>query len=203
MREAVRRTAAAIALGFALVPVVAARAQTDGTDPPKPSPSGQPAAKTLVEDAVKVAAEQKKTVLVIFHASWSAASKRLEAALTSPEVAPILAAHYVTIHLDVRENGDNKKLENPGADDYLEKWGGAKSGLPFYAFLDEKGKKIADSNVLPNGRNLGYPTAPEEIDAFLGLLTKTAPKLTLGERGRIEAYLRKAVPAAPAPPPAV
>src|SRR6478735_4288203 len=101
MGEAIRRTAAALALGFALASVVApvaARAQTDGTNPPKPSPSGQPASKTLVEDAVKVAAEQRKTVLVIFHASWSGGSKRLEAALTSPEVAPIMAVHFVTIH---------------------------------------------------------------------------------------------------------
>jgi hypothetical protein len=147
-----------------------------------------------------VAAEQKKTVLVIFHASWCGWCKKLEAALTSPGVAPILATHFVTIHLDVMENGDNKRLENPGGDDYLAKWGGAKSGLPFYAFLDEKGKKIADSNALPNGQNIGYPGTPEEIDAFLGLLTKTAPRLTVEERERIGTYLRKNAPTEPAPP---
>jgi hypothetical protein len=112
-----------------------------------------------------------------------------------------MAVHFVTIHLDVMENGEARKMENPGGGEYMAKWGGAKSGLPFYAFLDEKGKKIADSNALPNGQNIGYPAAPEEIDAFLGLLVKTAPKLTTVERKRIEAYLKNNAPAPAAAPP--
>ena len=60
--------------------------------------------------------------------------------------------HYVIVHLTVQENGEKKALENPGGDRVLADLGGAKSGLPFYAFLDATGKKLADANAMPGER---------------------------------------------------
>ena len=76
----------------------------------------------------------------------------------------------------------------------LTEFGGEKSGLPFYAFLDKNGKKIADSNAMPRNGNLGYPATVEEIKAFALLLERTAPRMTPGERDQIIAYLTKSSP---------
>jgi len=97
----------------------------------------------------------------------------------------------VLVKLDVMERGDKKPLENPGADAFLKKMGGEKSGLPFMVFLDKNGKKLADSNVLPGGNNIGYPVASEEIKAFDNLLGKTAPRMTAAQRAQIAGYLKE------------
>jgi hypothetical protein len=98
------------------------------------------------------------------------------------------------IHLDVQEQGEKKALENPDGQKRMAAYGGEHSGLPFYVFLDAKGKKIADSNVMPGDQNIGYPAAPEEIAAFEKLLQQTAPRLTEEQRGQIGAYLQKHAP---------
>jgi hypothetical protein len=94
-----------------------------------------------------------------------------------------------------QENADKKSLENAGADKLMASWGGARSGLPFMVFLDPKGKKLADSNAMgPKKTNIGYPTAPEEIVAFLDLLKKTAPRMNEKERKQISDYLTQNAP---------
>ncbi len=76
----------------------------------------------------------------------------------------------------------------------LNELGGAKSGLPFFAFLDASGKKLADSNALPGGKNIGCPATEEEIQAFKQLLRKTAPRLTDDARDRIASRFRELAP---------
>lgn len=99
------------------------------------------------------------------------------------------------VKLDVMENKEKKELENPGGGYVLKDLGGAESGLPFYAWLDAKGRKIADSNVMPGKvKNIGYPGAPEEIEAFEALLKKTAPRMKSSDRDRLIAHLRKVNP---------
>ena len=96
------------------------------------------------------------------------------------------------VKLDVSESKDKKDLENPGGADVLKELGGAESGLPFYAWLDSKGKKIADANVMPGQvKNIGYPAAPEEIEAFETLIKKTAPRMRAADRDRLIAHLRE------------
>ena len=92
------------------------------------------------------------------------------------------------------ESPEKKSLENPGGGKKLEELGGAKSGLPFYAFLDAKGKKLADANALPGGKNIGYPATPEEIAAFEKLMKETAPRMTEADRTKLVDYLKKAAP---------
>jgi hypothetical protein len=94
------------------------------------------------------------------------------------------------VNLVVQERDDKKALEHPGGQEVMDKWGGAKSGLPFYVFLDASGRKIADSNAMPDGTNVGFPGNAKETDIFLGLLDKTAPRLSKGDRAKIVSYLQ-------------
>jgi hypothetical protein len=72
----------------------------------------------------------------------------------------------------------------------MSSWGGAKSGLPYYVFLDGSGRKIADSNAMPDGSNIGFPGTPEELQVFLALIDRTAPHLSEPERAKIVDYLK-------------
>lgn len=69
--------------------------------------------------------------------------------------------------------------------------GGTQAGLPFYAFLDQTGMKIADSRAMPGGQNIGYPGNPEEITAFDALLERTAPRMTRAQHALIVEQLRR------------
>jgi thioredoxin-related protein len=148
----------------------------------------------ILTTAIQKAGAAQKTVFLIFHASWCSWCKRLDAALGSPEIKDIMDEHYVIIHLDVMENAAKKALENPGGNEMLAHYGGAKSGIPFYVFFDAAGNKLADSNVMPKEQNIGYPGSQEEIVAFEKLLHHTAARMTEKQRGQIVAYLTKNAP---------
>jgi len=47
---------------------------------------------------------------------------------------------------------------------------------------------IANSNVMPNKQNIGYPGSREEISAFMKLLKKTATHMTNKQREVIQSY---------------
>ena len=69
---------------------------------------------------------------------------------------------------------------------------GAKgAGVPVYIFFDSDGHRIATSLAMPDGGNIGHPATPEEIQAFAGLLEKTAPRMTAEERKQVTDYLSK------------
>jgi hypothetical protein len=106
--------------------------------------------------------------------------------LNSPELHRLFARNFVLVNLD--------EQENPGADKFLAEMGGARSGVPFIVFLDKAGKKIADSNAMPGGNNIGCPATPEEVAAFDKLLARTAPRLSAAERARISDYFTKNAP---------
>lgn len=143
-----------------------------------------------------------KNVFLIFHASWCSWCKRLDKAMQSDELKKIFEDNYIITHLDVQERGDKiKELENPGGNEVMKNLGGEKSGLPFYVFLDAASKKLADSNVMPENQNIGYPGSDEEIAAF-GKLLKTSAK-HMGEKqfATVIEYLKKNAPK-PTPTPA-
>ena len=97
--------------------------------------------------------------------------------------------NYVIVDLDVSESGEKKaKFENPGGIEMMKDLGGEHSGLPFYAFLNAKGTKLADSNVMPKGMNIGYPGSPEEIAAFMELIKKTAPRWSQADQDKLREY---------------
>lgn len=157
------------------------------------SPARPAAATDVVSAALKTADAQRKVVLIEFGASWCTWCRRFDAFVHAPEVSSIVAANYVVVNLVVQERDDKKALENPGGQDVMDKWGGAKSGLPFYVFLDASGRKIADSNAMPDGGNLGFPGNAKEAGVFLGLLDKTAPRLSKSDHAKIASYLESTI----------
>jgi uncharacterized protein YyaL (SSP411 family) len=160
-----------------------------------PIAAAPPSADTVVAKAVARAAAENKTVLIEFGASWCTWCRSFEAFVKAPDAGPVVAAHYVVVNLTVHEREDRTSLENPGAVALMDAWGGQKSGLPFYVFLGKDGRKLADSNAMPGGANIGFPAVPAEITAFLRLIDSTAPRLTPADRTIVESYLARAMPA--------
>jgi len=160
------------------------RAQEKATTP-------QPAqAQTIVQQAQTASQKQNKAVMVMFHASWCGWCKRLEAVMSRPEFKKMFEANYVMVSLDVMENGPKvAQLENPGGKEIMAQLGGQKSGLPFYAWTDAKGKKLADSNAMPKNANIGYPGEPDEIETFVGLIKQTAPNWSAQDLKSLHDYL--------------
>ena len=158
--------------------------------------------KSLLEAAYKRSAKEKKPVLVMFHATWCGWCHKLEAVMARPEFKKEFEKNYVIVNLDVQETGEKiAQFENPGGKEKMAELGGEKSGLPFYAFLNPKGEKVADSNVMPNPKtpdvkdqNIGYPGAPEEIEAFMKLIKDTAPKWAEEDQEKLRVYLKENAP---------
>lgn len=156
----------------------------------KPEP-----AQKILDEALKNAGSSNKSVFLIFHASWCSWCKRLETAMTSKDLSKIFEDHFVITHLDVMERKEKIEiLENPGGIEIMKKLGGENSGLPFYTFLDAKGIKIVDSNVMEKNQNIGYPGAKDEIEAFVGLLKKSSSNITEKELAAVTEYLTKNAP---------
>jgi thioredoxin-related protein len=191
-RTVVRWPVAGILLGAALLHA-AAGAQT------------QPSADSLLSDAKNQAASGQRAIFAIFHASWCGWCREFDKFLDSPGVKPIIDKYFVRVYFTVQEPVGSKDLNTPGGDELLAALGGARQGMPFFAFLggqaapffasmDGPGAMIVNS-IDPGGDgkkggNIGHPAEPHEVDWFLVMLGKAAPGMTAGERGVIEKYLR-------------
>jgi hypothetical protein len=100
----------------------------------------------------------------------------------------------VIARLDVQEHGDKANLETPGGWALAAQLGAKGTGLPFFAFLNERGELIANSHRPvpgePGGVNIGHPWQPEEVDYFMVMLRKAVPALSPQDTQLIESYLR-------------
>ncbi|MGC4045482.1 MAG: dienelactone hydrolase family protein [Armatimonas sp.] len=151
-------------------------------------------AEKLLNAAQSTAGKSKRNVFVRYTASWCGWCHLMAKSLEDPAVKPLWEKAFVSVTLDVLEEGAKKADENPGADKQLEAMGGATGGIPFFAVLDPKGKKLIDSNLMPGGKNIGCPAAPDEIVKFDDFLKTGAPKLTEAERETILEVFRKNAP---------
>ena len=92
----------------------------------------------------------------------------------------------------MQEHDAKTSLNNPGGEQVMTQAGGKDAGLPFFAFLDEKGETIVNS-IRPGpekGGNIGHPVQSYEVDWFLEMLNKAAPDMSADEAKILENWLR-------------
>ncbi|MFA6127846.1 MAG: thioredoxin family protein [Bacteroidales bacterium] len=136
----------------------------------------------IMKKAYAQAARENKKVMVIFHASWCGWCKRMDSIMNMPETKPFFDKNFVIRHLVVQEAKDKKNLENPGAQEMLDKYEGGKSGIPYWLIFDAKGNLLADSRMPSKDKtgkailaNVGCPAQADEVAFFIGLLKKNTP----------------------------
>src|SRR5262245_50788385 len=151
-----------------------------------------PTADQLLAKARAKAAAEKKAIYLHFGASWCGWCKRLDAFLERDDIKPAFEKYFVPLKVVVQENDKNKSQENRGGDAVLQRLGGQGQGLPYSAFLDANGDLIVNSKG-PAG-NIGYPAQPAEIDWFLGMIKKAAPRMEETDIKVMETALRSYKP---------
>ena len=115
-------------------------------------------ARAEVKEALEKATAEHKRVIVVFGANWCYDCHVLDKAFHSAGLAPILAANYEVVHVDIGRGEKNQdlmaKYEVP-----------MKRGIPGLAVLDADGKLVYSqkNGEFENARALN----PEDFLAFL------------------------------------
>ncbi|HMO34149.1 MAG TPA: thioredoxin family protein [Lacibacter sp.] len=146
-----------------------------------PAQTPVPAADAVLQEAAKVAAKEKKNILVLFTASWCVWCKRMDRSMADTSCKGFFDDNYVPVHLTVHESRENVHLENPGGLEWLKKYKAEDAGIPFWVVLDPQLNLLADSYVRKPGvplsepgDNIGCPASAEEVKAFIDILRKTS-----------------------------
>ncbi len=155
------------------------------------------------DDILKVAklkaADQNKSIFLIFGASWCEDCHQLDSFLALPDIAPIFDKYFVVTKLTFGEAlGGHPDWDNPGSDLLISKYGGlSPSGavdLPFIAVLDPKAKLVANSNKPGKGHvasgGTGFPANTEDVKWFLAMLQKATAALTEDKTQKIRDAFR-------------
>ncbi|MCX6316747.1 MAG: thioredoxin family protein [Bacteroidetes bacterium] len=162
-----KKTAATLLL-LILLHVVSAGQQVNGV----------PDTKQIMADAYAKAQREKKSVFVMFHASWCTWCQKMDASMKDPACSTFFDQQFVMVHLVVDEAKDKKQLETPGAADMRKQYGGEGQGIPYWLMFDRNGKLISDSKLHTAadkndfGENVGCPASAAEVDFFIGALKK-------------------------------
>ena len=133
----------------------------------------QESAATILEKATKQAKAENKHVFIMFHASWCGWCKKMDKNMQNKACMPFFNDNYIIDHLVVNESDDKKHLENPGAQQLLEKYKGTNAGIAFWLIFDQNGKLLTNS-LNAEGQNLGCPVTKEEVEVFIEKLKETS-----------------------------
>lgn len=115
-------------------------------------------ARAAIKEALAKATAEHKRVIVVFGANWCYDCHVLDKAFHSSDLAPVLAANYEVVHVDIGKGEKNQdlmaKYEVP-----------MKRGIPGLAVLDSDGKLLYSqkNGEFENARAL----TPEDFLAFL------------------------------------
>ena len=138
----------------------------------------QDSANSLLEKAQLKAKKENKKIFVKFEASWCGWCHRMTKNMKAESTKNFFIDNFILLPLVVFESPNNKKLENPGAEDLIKKFNNGKSkvGLPFWFILDTDLNLISDSYDA-NKQNLGCPATKEEVDEFIKKLKIIVPNI--------------------------
>lgn len=141
-------------------------------------------ADAVLEAALAEAAKSERGVFLHFGAPWCGWCLKLDAWLEQPKIAAIMGKDFVDVNIDMDRM--------TGAKDVFARYNTTgKGGIPWFVFLDGKGKAVATSDG-PKG-NIGFPFAPHEIDHFVSMLNTARRRMTADE---VEALRVSLVPPA-------
>jgi len=152
----------------------------------------EPDAKSLFAHAREQAALEHKNILLDFSASWCAPCKLYEMFLQDSGMKAIHDQAFVVVHIDVGEKPNDKKHHNtPGGEELRAALGSVGNpGYPFLVITTPEGAPIINSYI--NGdtkQNIGYPVAPEEINWYMKMMEKGAPKMSSNDTKAIRRLL--------------
>lgn len=124
-------------------------------------------ARRLLEDSLGRASRENKRLIIQETATWCAPCQQLSRWLDANRV---WEKDYIWVKMDHRWIGAEEVMG--------EIRDGAKGGIPWIAILDSDGKKLATSNSLESGDNIGYPSAPEARKHFSHMLNSTRQRMS-------------------------
>jgi glutathione peroxidase len=123
-------------------------------------------AAALYWKAQQQATQEKKKLLVAYSADSCGWCKRFEAWIQRPAVKPLFAREFVMVTIPTDHTPDGQIWLETATK-------GKSSGIPFFQWMDERGRPLADS--FDGGEdNIGCPWSDEERARFEGLLKKVA-----------------------------
>jgi RNA polymerase sigma factor (sigma-70 family) len=151
----------------------------------KHKPPTRDAEKLLAEALGKAKAEDRR-VFFIASASWCGPCRVLSRYLSSRK--DVLQKHYIFVKLDISRDRNAEAVRRR----YQEK---PDSSVPWYAILDANGKMLASSSVPQDSRggkarNIGYPSSPADVEYFVKMIERTAPRMSKEEIGELRKALR-------------
>jgi uncharacterized protein YyaL (SSP411 family) len=139
-------------------------------------------AEKVFADGLAQAQRESKRVFLHIGAPWCGWCRTLDRFLD--DNAGLFAADYVNLKIDEDRMAHAERI--------IKRYRPEKSGgIPWIAILDSDGKTLATSDAAKTG-NIGFPSAPEEIRHFMGMLRKTAQHTTPQQLALIEKKLNEA-----------